>query len=117
MMRKKETYRHLAFCILLLMVTTSLDLVISINVMEGDAGISKETSPEAQGDIEAGQTRGLQADCLYYNFEEGGGNLVRDLSTSGGNDGTRNGGAAYTTSAKVGRWAMSFPAQWTAHVP
>ncbi len=60
--------------------------------------------------------RGLQADCLYYNFEEGHGNTARDLSTSGGNDGTLNGQASFTNDAKVGRYAMSFPADWQAYV-
>jgi len=61
-------------------------------------------------------TRSLQPDCLYYNFEEGSGNSVFDLSTSGGNDGARNGQAAYTGTSRHGNYAMSFPANWQAHV-
>lgn len=60
--------------------------------------------------------RGLQPDGLYYNFEEGHGNTARDLSTSGGNDGTLNGEASFTNDAKVGRHAVSFSANWQAYV-
>ena len=83
-----------------------------------------EEDEKTQGEIESpstpipapDRTRGLQPDCLYYNFEEGHGGTTRDMSLSGNNDGVLKGTATFTNDAKIGRHAMSFPATWTAHV-
>jgi hypothetical protein len=65
------------------------------------------------GKMEAAQPafarrRGLQPEALYYDFEEGRGNLARDLSISGGNDGTLH-GVSFSNDAKHGRWSLRVP--------
>jgi len=94
-------------------------LMVILMIITSYAGFFSSYAPEEYGnfDVKIGKIetpvaadgrRGLQPEALYYDFEEGQGNIARDLSTSGGNDGTLN-GVSFSNDAKHGRWSLRVP--------
>ena len=108
--------KQIALGILAIILLGTLSVFISTITLEKDEFPRGELKVPSTTISAPKGTRGLQPDCLYYNFEEGHGGTTRDMSLSGNNNGALKGTAAFTNDAKVGGHAMSFPATWGAHV-
>ena len=89
-------------------VVLLLSGLMNLAIVKDDSEANSEVYSADPSHLDRERTRGLQPEALYYNFEEGNGNRVRDLSSSGGNDGTMQ-GVSFTTDSKHGRFALLCP--------